>query len=964
MNYIPLNIKTNYELLSSLIKIEDLCFFANENNITVLGITDSNMFGCMEFINVCKKYNIKPIIGVEINVDNLHMILYAKNYNGYVNLLRIVSIRNIDSLTKEVLVKYKSDLICVINDYENYLDYKEIYELVYLKYENEVEKKNALLISDKIVYIKENLYIRENDKEYLFYLRMIRDGKTIHDSIDYNFDNHLDKDIDEIDAKTTYDFSNLINIEIPSSQFELPEYVPNKVELLHNLCEKGLNKRLDGKVTDIYKERLKKELDVIISMNFADYFLIVYDFILHAKKNGIIVGPGRGSAAGSLVSYTLGITEIDPIKYDLSFERFLNKDRVTLPDIDTDIEYLRRDEVVEYVKNKYGRDKVANIITFGTLLPKQVIRDVARVLVISNDKIEKIIKLIKDKDTFDDLLKNDMFVKLVRNDIEYEKLIRISKKLEGLKRHTSIHAAGVIISKKPLMDKVPLYKSGDNILTGYSMEYLESLGLLKMDFLALRNLTIIDTVIKKVKLDKNLFIDINKIPLNDYKTLKIFYDVDTTGIFQFESEGMKNFLKILKVKSFDDLILAIAMYRPGSRDNIPEFIKVREGKKKPHYILPELESILKGTNGIIVYQEQIIEILKQIGGFTYSKADIIRRAMSKKKEDIILKYEAEFIEGAKNNGYDENKAKSIYDLVLKFANYGFNKSHSVAYALVAYQIAFLKAHFREYFMVTLLNMVIGSDVKTKEYIDESKINNLKINSVNINISSDHYIVHNDEIYLPLTVIKNIGKEAVNHILNIRNEGKFTDYYDFVRRTYSNKVNVKIIENLILSGALDIFGINRKTMFENLNNIIAYANLCSSIDESLVLKPEILYYDEYSNDEIMNKEYEIFGFYVNNHPVTKYKRDNTCLLKDIDKYFDKTINTVVMVDNIKEISTKNKEKMAFYTVSDEYGKISLILFPKIYEKYLFIKKGDIIKVLGKVEKRMSDLQIIVNTIEKL
>lgn len=964
MNYIPLNIKTNYELLSSLIKIEDLCFFANENSIAALGITDSNMFGCMEFINVCKKYNINPIIGVEINIDNLHMILYAKNYNGYVNLLRIVSIRNTDIITKEVLVKYKSDLICVIKDYENYLDYKEIYELVYLSYENEIEKKNALIVSDKIVYIKENLYIKESDKEYLFYLRMIRDGKTINDSIDYSLDKHLDKDIDEIDAKTTYDFSNLINIEIPSFQFELPEYAPNKVELLHNLCEKGLNKRLNGEVKDIYIERLKKELDVIISMNFADYFLIVYDFILHAKKSGIIVGPGRGSAAGSLVSYTLGITEIDPIKYDLSFERFLNKDRVTLPDIDTDIEYLRRDEVVDYVKNKYGRDKVANIITFGTLLPKQVIRDVARVLVISNDKIEKIIKLIKDKDTFDDLLKNDMFVKLVRNDIEYEKLIRISKKLEGLKRHTSIHAAGVIISKEPLMYKVPLYKSGDNILTGYSMEYLENLGLLKMDFLALRNLTIIDTIVKKVKADKNLFIDINKIPLNDYKTLKIFNDVDTTGIFQFESEGMKNFLKILKVKSFDDLILAIAMYRPGSRDNIPEFIKVREGKKKPYYILPELENILKDTNGIIIYQEQIIEILKQIGGFTYSKADIIRRAMSKKKEDIILKYETEFIEGAKNNNYDENKAKSIYDLVLKFANYGFNKSHSVAYALVAYQIAFLKAHFREYFMVTLLNMVVGSDVKTKEYIDESKTNNLKINSVNINISSDHYIVHNNEIYLPLTVIKNIGKEAVNHILNTRNEGEFTDYYDFIRRTYSNKVNVKIIENLIFSGALDIFKLNRKTMFENLNNVIAYANLCSNIDESLVLKPEIIYHDEYSNDEIMNKEYEIFGFYVKNHPVTKYKRDNTCLLKDIDKYFDKTINTVVMVDNIKEISTKNKEKMAFFNVSDEYGKISLILFPKIYEKYLFIKKGDIIKVLGKVEKRMSDLQIIVNTIEKL
>lgn len=964
MNYIPLNIKTHYELLSSLIKIEELIKFAKTKNITSLGITDSNMFGCMEFLNACKKENINPIIGVSFIIENLNMTLYAENYNGYVNLLNLVSIRNTKNLTKEDIISHNENLICTTKDYEHYINYLEIYDKVYLSYETIEEKKEALIVSDKIVYITKSLYIEPNDKEYLIYLNMIKDGKTIDNYSDYTYNNHLNKDIDEKDAKTTYDFANLIKIELPNFHFKLPIYCENKIEHLKYLCNKGLNKRLNNEVPEKYIQRLEMELNVIIGMDYTDYFLIVYDFILYAKKNHIVVGPGRGSAAGSLVSYTLGITEIDPIKYNLIFERFLNPERITLPDIDIDIEYLRREELINYCKDKYGHDKVANIITFGTLLSKQVLRDVGRILNIPIEKIDALTKTIKDKETFEELEKNELFNNIKNTDIDYKRLIRISKKLEGLKRHTSIHAAGVIISDEPLMNRVPLYMSANNLLTGYSMEYLESIGLLKMDFLALKNLTIIDTILNKIKEEKNLYIDINKIPINDPKTLQIFYNVDTTGIFQFESEGMMSFLKSLKVRSFDDLVSALALYRPGPRESIPEFIKVREKKAKPHYIVPELENIISDTNGIIVYQEQILEILKKIGGFSYSTADIIRRAMSKKKEDIIFKYRNDFISGAINNGYTKENAEEIYDLVLKFANYGFNKSHSVAYALIASQMAFLKAHFTKYYMITELDMVIGSDVKTKEYIDEARRFKLEVYGVDINESADKYRLKDEKIVIPLTAIKGLGKETVTNVLNEREKSTFKDYFDFIKRTYGGKTNTKAIENLILSGALDSFGINRKTMIENLTFAIDYANLCSQIDESLVEKPEIIEKTEYTENELIKHEYELFGFYLKNHPVTKYKRDNMCTLKNISKYFDKIINVIVMIDTLKEATTKKKEKMAFLTVSDEHDKITVVIFPLVYKTIFGIKKGDIIKIIGRVEKRMSSYQLVANRIDKI
>ncbi len=964
MNYIPLNVKTHYELLSSLIKIEDLISFCAKNNVKAVGITDSNMFGSMELINYAKINNIKPIIGIEVNFENLSMILYAKNYNGYVNLLNIVSIRNTSEITYEVLNNHKNDLICVTKDYENYTNYKEFYEEVYLSYQNNEEKKNALIVSDKIVYIEKNLYINYEDREYLNYLYMIKDGKTIDNINEYNFNNHLNKDIDMIDAITTRNFASLINIEMPEFKFELPEFAPNKVEILTNLCNKGLNKRLQGNVPLEYKSRLDYELKVIIEMGFTDYFLIVYDFILYAKKNNIRVGPGRGSAAGSLVSFTLGITEIDPLKYNLIFERFLNPERITMPDIDTDIDFIKRDEVIKYVKNKYGIYNVANIITFGTLLTKQVLRDTGRILKMSTTKIDRIVKTIKDKETIKELKNNSMFLSVYKSDYEYENLLRIASHLEGLKRHTSIHAAGVVISRYPLMDRVPLYKSADTLLTGYTMEHLENLGLLKMDFLAIRNLTVIDNIVNKVKEEKNIYIDVNKIPLNDYKTLKIFYDVNTTGIFQFESEGMMGFLKSLKVRSFLDLVVAIALYRPGPREAIPEFISVREGKKKAHYIVSSLESILKETNGIIVYQEQILEILKKIGGFSYSSADIIRRAMSKKKEDVIIKYREDFINGSIKNGYSMKDASEIYDLVLKFANYGFNKSHSVAYSLLAYQMAFLKAHFPLYYISAMLDIQIGSEIKTKEYIDEARLFNIKINYVDINKSDKYYKVIDNEIVLPLSIIKNLGSDNINNIINERKNGVFIDYYDFIKRIYKYNINRKAIESLILGGALDSFKLNRNTLISNIQIMLDYAMLCQMIDSSLVEKPEIIYYQEFLENELVKQEYDVYGFYIKNHPVTRYKRDNTCLLKDISKYYDKIVNVVCIIDVIKETTTKKKERMAFLTISDEYSKMTAILFPKVYASSFGLKKGDIIKVLGKVEKRLSDYQLIVTKVEKL
>ncbi|MEG2458139.1 MAG: DNA polymerase III subunit alpha, partial [Bacilli bacterium] len=821
---------------------------------------------------------------------------------------------------------------------------------------NKQEKINALEFSNNIVYMNEMRSLEEDNK-YLPYLYMIRDNKTIedYDTYDIKENNYI---LSTEDILYLDNFVSLFDFVFPEFSFDIPVFSNNSKELLRSLSSKGLLKRLNYNVPKIYSDRLKYEISVIEQMGFIDYFLIVYDYVKYAKQNNIVVGPGRGSGAGSLVCYSLGITEIDPIKYNLIFERFLNPDRITMPDIDIDFEFLRRNEVVDYVIEKYGRSNVANIITFGTLASKAVIRDVSRVLNIEVSLVSKIVKCIHDKDTLKDLENNNNFISLFDNDERLKLLLTISKKFEGLKRHTSIHAAGIVISKDKLCNKVPLYKSGSSILTCYSMEYLERMGLLKMDFLALSNLTIIDNIIKKIKIDMNIDLKLNLIPLNDTDTLKLYKEGNTLGIFQFESYGIKSFLRKLDVSSFDDIVSAIALYRPGPMGSIDTFIRRKKGIEKIEYIIPELESILKSTNGIIIYQEQILEILKSVGGYTYAEADNIRRAMSKKKESVIFKEKDIFVSRCIKKGIEEKKAASIYDLVLKFANYGFNKSHSVAYALIGYQMAYLKVHYNEEFLSSLLDMSVNDNIKTKMYLEEALSSGYVIKGTNVNISDINYVIKDKLIYLPLNTIKNISEETA---FIINKNKPYMNYLDFISKVF-DKISVSKIENIIMSGSLDLFNLSRKTMMNNLKLALNYSSLSSLEDKSIIMIPELVKEEEYNIEELMDKEFELFGFYIKNHPILKYNRDKYNTLSNFKNYFDKIITLILYVESIKVIDTKNKEKMCFITLSDEYDKCVGIMFPKVFKTLPSIEKGNIIKITGKVEKRMDKYQIIISSLE--
>ena len=977
--YTPLQVKTDYSLLSSTISIKKLIKKCLEYNIKNIAVTDTSLTSAMEFYNECIKNNIKPIIGLEINVTDRNdkdktILLYAKNINGYKNLCKLSTIISERKITGKDLINHKNDLICIIPYLSSsiYSTLKKIYKDVFIGYSNKLEKNNLLNLKNT-VFINSVLYLEKEDGKYLNYSYMIRDGKkeTETELIKF-YNNHL-MTYDEVcnitkDVKNTNLIASMCNLKFEKSRVAyLPKYreANDEYKYLTNLCILGLKKRLNNKVTKKYASRLKYELEVINKMGFCNYFLIVYDYVKYSKSHNILVGPGRGSAAGSLVSYSLGITDIDPLKYDLLFERFLNPERVTMPDIDIDFQFDKRDEVVKYCIQKYGNKNVANIITFGTLGSKQIIRDIARVLDIPGKLIDRLSKYMDDR-SLKELYENKIeFKNFISSNNELKKLYDISIHLEGLKRHSSIHAAGVVMSNFLLDDLIPLVKNTQNTyLTGYTMEYLEDLGLLKMDFLGLKNLTIISEVTKEIEDKENIKINLNDLDLNDKKTLNIFYTVNTEGIFQFESGGMKNFLRNLKISSFNDIIAAIALFRPGPMENIPLYIRRKEGKEKIDYIHPDLEPILKSTYGIMIYQEQIMQVANIMADYSLGEADILRRAISKKKVEVLKKEEEKFISNSIKKGYTKELAKHVYDLILKFAGYGFNKSHSVAYSMISYQMAYLKAHYPKYFLANLLNSVIGSEIKTKDYMLECKLNKITILKPNINISTTKYITTKEGVVCPLTMIKNIGLGVANEVLKERENGKFIDFMDFVRRTYSKSINRQVLESLIYAGCFNNLEYNIKTLINSIDLAINYAELAHDLDDSLIEKPEIEILEEYNNEELLKKELEVFGFYLSAHPLSKYKDKNSININMLNKYIDKSITIMLMVDSIKEIETKKKDKMAFYKCSDEYNTIDLTLFPKIYEQYIDIEENTLIRVQGRVEKRNDKLQIIVNSISLL
>ena len=985
--------------------IEAIVSYGKQNGYHAMGLVDRNVLsGAMPFKKACQQANIKPIYGLEFSLSfegRIHdMILYARNDRGYRNLMGLSSLlctQKQEYIDVDTLNQYREDnILCLLSDdmpltaaIDKHSDIEEE-----LAKQNEVfghyivglmdhdiainrqrdEHLKTILEEHKISYIalSRTFYPEADDVEAYQVLKCIRDKKLISDdeSIPESGRYFLSKD----QFSTLYDQKELDNTDILAENCtasltfttQLPEYknkldVPSK-QYLVSLCKEGLKRRLKNDIPEAYQKRLDHELKIILDMHFEDYFLIVYDFILYAKKNDILVGPGRGSAAGSLVSYCLGITDIDPLKYGLIFERFLNPERISMPDIDTDFPDDKRDQIIAYARDRYGADHVAHIITFGTLKARQVLRDVGRVLNYSTREIDDICKLIPNMNDMD-LHKAYQTIPLFKQKIEseekYRHLYRLALKLEKNPRHESTHAAGVVFSRKNLTEVVPITSIESDIYsTQYTMEHLEELGLIKMDLLAIRNLTIISEIVDDIRKDKSF--RIQDVPLDDEATFRLIDNVNTLGIFQLESAGMRNLIRKMKPRNFAEIGVAIALFRPGPMKNIPTFLENRAHPERIEYPHPSLTDILKETYGIIVYQEQIMDIARKMAGFTYSKADILRKAMAKKHAEELQDLYPDFINGCLKNGYSKQISEKIYALIQEFANYGFNKSHSIAYALVAYWLAYLKANYPLPFYKALLNGVIGSQSKTYDYINECTNIGNKVLGPSINLSSNKYMIKEDAIVMPLSACKDVGSVSVSKIIASReSEGLYKDYLDAVCRLSRASIDRNVIENLIYAGAFDEFKLGRNTMLKNLNNAIMYANahknetlLSQDFDDSPIIT-------EYHDDKLVLAENEkaVLGFYFSFNPLLevkkKYNIDTENLYDLANSYGD--VKGFGLIQRVKVIRTKKGDMMAFVDLIDDKGQLSLAVMPRLYSQYADqLIKGKYVSFEGKIEKEASCL----------
>ena len=1014
----PLFIRSVYTLLSSLCHIRGIISKCKEYQYDSVALVDKNVLsGAMPFYKACQNENIKAIFGMEIDIninDRIHsIVLMAKNDDGFKNLMALSTYINTISdnkiINKEILDKYKEDNFIILEsdnmplriainrqeDINEALNLQEKYfgkdYLVGLVDHDFNENKNNDIDIKK--YLKERniitislmrtFYLNKEDYKEYEILRCI-DEKRIIENIDDIYDcqryfyskEELDNLYDQDDLLNTDILASKCNVEM-NFMTSLPEYTNNygvsSKEYLINICKTVLNKKFNNQVPKEYKERLKEELNIITKMNFEDYFLIVYDFILYAKKNNILVGPGRGSAAGSLVSYCLGITEIDPLKYGLLFERFLNPERISMPDIDTDFPDDKRDEVINYVKEKYGLDHVAHIITYGTLKAKQVLRDVGRVLNYRPKELDQITKLIpfdaNSPMTLDRAFETVIpFKKKISSEERYQRLFEIARKLEGNPRHESTHAAGIIMSKKPLNEIIPLIKVENDLYSSqYTMEYLEELGLIKMDFLGIRNLSIIAEVINNIN-DHNF--DIRKIPLNDIKTFELIRNTNTLGVFQLESQGMKSLVKRMKPRNFDEIIMTIALFRPGPMENIPQFLENRNHPEKVNYIHEDIRDILEETYGIIIYQEQIMSIARKMAGFSYGKADILRKAMSKKKLKELESLREDFINGCLNNGYDKELSEEIYELILRFANYGFNKSHAAAYALIAYQMAYLKANYPAYFYKAVLNGVIGSETKTYEYINEYLSLNEKIKGISINNSTTEYLIIDNQLLMPLQICKDVGKISAEKIIEERNNnGKYLDFIDTIQRLINVGIDKNVIENLIYAGAFDELKLTRNTMIKALPNVLMYASshkneisLMAELDD----KPNIINYPD-NKTILADNEKAVLGFYFSFNPISEIKKTyniDTRPLNELAKNLGKVKGFGLITRIKRHVTNKTHKAMAFIDIVDETGTLNLVIMPDLYaifETKLLV--DSFISFEGIIEKEDSCLVKKINIFEE-
>ena len=1009
------------------------------------------MYGVIDFYKAAKEVGIKPIIGCEVYVapgsrfnkeagqseDKYHhLVLLAENNKGYANLMKIVSKGFIDGfyykprVDYEVLEQYHEGIIalsaCLAGEVQKYLarGFYEEGKKAALKYQDIFGKGNYFLelqdhgipeqkmVNNSLLRMSKELDIElvaTNDVHYINaedavahdILLCIQTGKKVSDEdrMRYEGGQFYLKSEDEMRQlfpyalqalENTHKIADRCNVEIEFGVTKLPRYdVPEGYtswEYLNYLCTKGLNEKYsddDGTL----RERLDYELGIINKMGYVDYFLIVWDFINYAKSNDIMVGPGRGSAAGSIVSYCLGITDIDPIKYDLLFERFLNPERVSMPDIDVDFCYERRQEVIDYVVRKYGKDRVVQIVTFGTLAARNVIRDVGRVLDLPYAVVDEVAKMIP-KDIGITIQKaldqSEDFRKLYNSNEEVKNLINMAKRLEGLPRHTSMHAAGVVISQKSVDEYVPLSRASDgSVTTQYIMTTLEELGLLKMDFLGLRTLTVIQNAVKYAEKSTGKKIDINKIDYNDKNVLDYIGTGKTDGIFQLESSGMKNFMKELKPQSLEDIIAGISLYRPGPMDFIPKYLDGKNNPENITYDCPKLEKILKPTYGCIVYQEQVMQIVRELAGYTLGRSDLVRRAMSKKKQSVMEKEKQNFVygnpeenvKGCIANGIDEQIAIKIYNDMMDFAKYAFNKSHAAAYAVVSYQTAFLKYYYPVEYMAALMTSVIENSTKVSEYIVTSRGMGIKLLPPDINEGESGFSVKNNSIVYGLSAIKSIGKSVIDAIVEERElNGRFTSLKNFIERLSGKEVNKRTVENFIKAGAFDSLDGNRRQLMTVYSRIIDSVNeekkksitgqmslfdLVSDEDKAdyEIRMPDL---EEYSKEEKLAFEKEVLGVYVSGHPLEQYEAKWRKNVKSFTKDFitDEEGNTIAkdntttivggMIDTITLKTTRTGKTMAFITLEDLYGVMEILIFPNVLERYRYmLKENEKIFVKGKV-----------------
>jgi len=1053
-----LHVHTEYSLLDGAARISDLARRAAELEMPALAITDHGvMYGVVDFYKACQKQGIKPVIGCEIYMApgkrtdrvlgkedrNNHLVLLAETNEGYRNLVKIVSQANIDGFyykpraDKELLQTYSKGLIalsgclageiseCLLQD--NYdkakktaLEFREIFgkNNYYMEIQdhglNDQRKVNSALrkmhrdTGIPLVASNDVHYVRKDDAFIQDVLLCIQMGKTLTDTSRMSFEGkeYYLKSYEEMNLlfgespevlTVTNEIASRCNVDFTFGKHFLPDFeVPDGYELdeyLQKLCWQAFPAFYPN-AAEKEKERLAYELDVIIQTGFSGYFLIVSDFCRYARENGVVVGPGRGSAAASMVAYLLGITSVEPLRHDLLFERFLNPERISMPDIDIDFDPEGREKVIKYVTEKYGEEKVCQIITFGTMGAKAAIRDVGRAMDIPLGKVDRVAKAVPFEPGM--TLERAITVspelqKMVQEEDEVKRLYEIAKSLEGMPRHASTHAAGVVIAKEVLTNYLPLQKTAEGFLmTQFPMKTVEEIGLLKMDFLGLRNLTIVNKSLEKIKQNRGLELDLVNLPLDDQPTYDILSEGNSTGVFQLESGGMRAVLKELKPNCFEDIIAVLALYRPGPMDQIPEFIRRKHGSKVS-YLHPMMEEILKSTNGIIVYQEQVMQIARNLAGYSLGRADLLRRAMGKKDRKIMTEESQNFVYGLQDKngewivpgavrlGIKETEAQEIFDLMARFAEYGFNKGHATAYAMISYQTAYLKANYPLEFTASLLSSVIGSPDKISFYIQEARSSGIDILPPDVQYSFNDFTIEKSSIRFGLEAIRNVGVNLVNAIVAEREQAPFTSFFNFVLRIDSRVINKRTFESLIKAGALGTLCSRAQAMrvldmaLELAQNRqkdlqsgqISIFDLDYELDEGFEM-PDI---KEFEENEILKMEKEYIGIYLTTHPlfsVQEFMKRNTSsdIISCLESTEEKKVILGGIINSVRQTITRKGEMMASFQLEDLSGIIEVLVFPRIFSEIVKLENDQIVIVHGRYNINEEEKKIFAEKVVQL